>query len=57
MQQQVHLMMAGRVQLKKLAVEGVRQPSHGVPVGFIVGSKGPLRRSANSDQIEWRNSW
>src|ERR1035438_352263 len=44
MQQQVGIVVAGGVGLKKLIVQGVRQPGEGMPVARLAGSERPLQR-------------
>ena len=41
MQQQVDVVVSGRIQLKKLAVQGVRKPGERMPGVHIEGSEGP----------------
>jgi hypothetical protein len=44
MQEQIGVVVAGRVELKKLVIQGVRKPGQGMPVGRIVGGKRPCDR-------------
>ena len=36
--------MASRIKLKKLAIQGVREPGQRMPIGLIVGGECPLDR-------------
>src|ERR1039458_5536762 len=44
MQEQIYVVVPSGVQLKKLVIQGVRQPSQRMPVGLIVGRERPLDR-------------
>ena len=44
MQQQVHVVMAGRIELEKLAIQGVRKPGQRMPVGLIESCERPMHR-------------
>ncbi len=45
MQEQVHFMMPGWIELEKLYICGVRQPGQRMPVGCGVGGERPRHRA------------
>ena len=44
MEQYICAVMASRFELKELAIQGVRKPGHGMPIGLIVAGESPLDR-------------
>ena len=44
MQQYIGAVMASRIELKELAIQGVREPGHGMPIGLIVSGESPRDR-------------
>ena len=43
-QEQIYVVVTGGIQLKKLAIQGVREPGQRMPVGLIVSGERPLDR-------------
>ena len=44
MQEQIHYVVAGGMQLEKLAIQGVRKPGQRMPVGLIKSCERPMHR-------------